>query len=302
MDEDLSGPCPAPNGTAILHYANSVLSVPNTELPNNEIPVELDWINLSPIPAAIAPSPVAQEFTLNVIFLPDENNVTLPYINGINWEPLNGTNTLFEILNGVQTSSFPVSHHVVEADGGKVVQVILNNYDTGEHPFHLHGYYFSVLGRGTDGPYNATLHEASLKTLNPIRREVISVQAGGWIVLRFLANNPGPWIFHCHIVPHLYAGLAMIFNTDPQGLIQNYPGGTAAIPATLDDFCSNLFQSFPPPPPPPSFNSTTGGGRGPAGSSTSTTGGGVHSSAPVCLAKLWLLGASLFFTFTILAY
>jgi iron transport multicopper oxidase len=35
------------------------------------------------------------------------------------------------------------------------------------------------------------------------------VPAQGYIVIRFLADNPGVWFFHCHVDWHLLQGLAM---------------------------------------------------------------------------------------------
>jgi len=34
---------------------------------------------------------------------------------------------------------------------------------------------------------------------NPMRRDVIQVKPGGFVILRFRADNPGIWLFHCHI-------------------------------------------------------------------------------------------------------
>ncbi|KAL3776558.1 hypothetical protein ACHAWO_001742 [Cyclotella atomus] len=47
--------------------------------------------------------------------------------------------------------------------------------------------------------------------MNPIARDTINVPMKERVVIRLLANNPGPWIFHCHIDYHLAAGMAMIF-------------------------------------------------------------------------------------------
>jgi iron transport multicopper oxidase len=38
----------------------------------------------------------------------------------------------------------------------------------------------------------------------------------GYFVMRFVADNPGVWIFHCHIDWHLSSGLAMILIEAPQ--------------------------------------------------------------------------------------
>lgn len=85
---------------------------------------------------------------------------------------------------------------------GEVIEVVINNHDPGDHPFHLHGHNFQVLFRssrgGGDFVYNATITESSF-TINPMRRDVINVPSKGSVLLRFEADNPGIWMFHCHL-------------------------------------------------------------------------------------------------------
>jgi len=50
---------------------------------------------------------------------------------------------------------------------------------------------------------------------NPIRRDVFQIPSGQSITLRVVADNPGAWIFHCHIEWHLEVGLAMQFIEAP---------------------------------------------------------------------------------------
>lgn len=104
-----------------------------------------------------------------------------------------------------------------------VIEVILNNNDTGSHPFHLHGQNFQVISRtpsfGEDFysyktlpqpvPYNPDSHTAFPKF--PICRDVIVPPPHGSVVLRFVADNPGVWFFHCHIDWHLSQVLASVF-------------------------------------------------------------------------------------------
>jgi FtsP/CotA-like multicopper oxidase with cupredoxin domain len=44
-----------------------------------------------------------------------------------------------------------------------------------------------------------------------MRRDTVSVPRFGHAVLRFRANNPGIWAFHCHILWHLATGMMMQF-------------------------------------------------------------------------------------------
>jgi len=58
------------------------------------------------------------------------------------------------------------------------------------HPFHLHGYSFYVVGRGT-GNYDPETSPATFNLVNPPLRNTFGVPHKGWIALRFRADNPG---------------------------------------------------------------------------------------------------------------
>ncbi|RWA14994.1 hypothetical protein EKO27_g81 [Xylaria grammica] len=75
---------------------------------------------------------------------------------------------------------------------GEVVQIVVNNLDTGRHPFHLHGHNFQALYRseeeaGTFEDSNVT--EADFPA-TPMRRDTFVLYPDGNIVLRFRADNP----------------------------------------------------------------------------------------------------------------
>ncbi|KAK3151350.1 hypothetical protein QOZ80_3AG0244770 [Eleusine coracana subsp. coracana] len=94
---------------------------------------------------------------------------------------------------------------------GAVVQIVFQ--DTGifvaeEHPMHIHGYHFYVLATGF-GNYDPRRDEAKFNLVDPPSRNTIGVPVGGWAVVRFVADNPGVWLVHCHIDAHLTGGLAM---------------------------------------------------------------------------------------------
>lgn len=41
----------------------------------------------------------------------------------------------------------------------------------------------------------------------PMRRDTVMIQGEGYATLRFVADNPGVWLFHCHIEWHMDQGL-----------------------------------------------------------------------------------------------
>ncbi|RAK74980.1 ferro-O2-oxidoreductase [Aspergillus fijiensis CBS 313.89] len=120
--------------------------------------------------------------------------------------------------------------HPVVLDHNAVVEIVLENQDTGSHPFHLHGHAFQLVTRypayGADfydysaGTTFAT-YDSSNTTLTdsfpayPARRDTLVLPPGGYFVIRFVADNPGVWFFHCHIDWHLAQGLAMTFVEAP---------------------------------------------------------------------------------------
>ncbi|KAL0426267.1 UNVERIFIED_CONTAM: Laccase-4 [Sesamum latifolium] len=96
------------------------------------------------------------------------------------------------------------------------VQVVLQ--DTGiiapeNHPVHLHGFNFFVVGRGL-GNFNPKTDPKTFNLVDPVERNTIGVPSGGWVAIRFLADNPGVWFMHCHLEVHTTWGLKMAFLVD----------------------------------------------------------------------------------------
>lgn len=59
-----------------------------------------------------------------------------------------------------------------------------------DHPMHLHGYSFYVVGSGF-GTYNASTAEYNL--VDPPLVNTIAIPRNGWSAIRFKANNPGKY-------------------------------------------------------------------------------------------------------------
>ncbi|CAI9108132.1 OLC1v1007660C1 [Oldenlandia corymbosa var. corymbosa] len=96
---------------------------------------------------------------------------------------------------------------------GETVQIVLQDtgiFSTEDHPIHLHGYHFYVVAQGF-GNFNPQTDPQRFNLFDPPSRNTIDVPVGGWAVIRFVADNPGVWLFHCHIDAHLAWGLGMAF-------------------------------------------------------------------------------------------
>lgn len=124
--------------------------------------------------------------------------------------------------NSTSTPSWADDRMVVNINEPQVIDLVINNYDDGAHPFHLHGFQFWVLASGS-GYFDPSMY-ATINTTNPIRRDVVQVDKFGWALIRFVADNPGIWTFHCHILWHTAAGMLMQFNVMPEQLVLQQPG------------------------------------------------------------------------------
>ncbi|KAH6765713.1 laccase 3 [Perilla frutescens var. hirtella] len=114
---------------------------------------------------------------------------------------------------------------------GSNVQIVLQDtaiVTTEDHPVHLHGYHFYVVGQGF-GNFNPNRDTARFNLVDPPVRNTINVPVGGWAVIRFVADNPGVWLMHCHIDSHLTGGFAMAF------LVENGPGKLQSVVAPPPD-------------------------------------------------------------------
>lgn len=124
-----------------------------------------------------------------------------------------GDDAVNPAVYGEYTNSF-----VLEKD--QIVQIVLNNLDSGRHPFHLHGHHFQAIYRSEEeaGTFEDEGVSVESYTKKPMRRDTLVVWPNGNMVLRFKANNPGVWFFHCHIEWHVVSGLLATFIEDPLGI------------------------------------------------------------------------------------
>ncbi|KAK2810641.1 hypothetical protein FQN49_008520, partial [Arthroderma sp. PD_2] len=107
------------------------------------------------------------------------------------------------------------------------VDLVVNNLDEGPHPFHIHGHDFYVIsmyeadtGFGSYNPWEPDKNPSSAPPYDyskAILRDTVHIPARGHAVLRFRADNPGVWLFHCHILWHLASGMAMLVDVMNSG-------------------------------------------------------------------------------------
>jgi len=107
-------------------------------------------------------------------------------------------------------------------------ELVINNQDDSEHPFHLHGHKFWVLETGEMNPMFGGFDYYEDKGQKydlgrAIKRDTVHVPMMGHAVIRWRADNPGVWAFHCHMLVHLASGMAMAFVEQPELLQANPP-------------------------------------------------------------------------------
>ena len=113
---------------------------------------------------------------------------------------------------------------------GEIVEITLNNHDNRAHPFHLHGHAFQVVNRGEGG---ALWPGLSTTPQFPMRRDTVIVYGGSSVTLRFVADNPGVYLFHCHTEWHVESGLTATFIEAPD-VLQSY---NLYVPVSHRDTC-----------------------------------------------------------------
>ncbi|KAJ2716157.1 ferroxidase fet3 [Coemansia spiralis] len=174
---------------------------------------------------------------------------------------------------GPQTEALVVPHL-------NAVQVRLGNPTDLVHSFHLHGNAFQVVEYGPVDRSTIVFQPGSNNSLAtvpfipvrragpvPMRRDTLVVPPYSYVVIRFRGDNPGVWMFHCHMDTHFAAGLAVTFVVAPDVL-----QATQRLPVELQQMClrqgikasGNIvgnqgydFTGLPPPPIAVPTNATT---------------------------------------------
>lgn len=107
------------------------------------------------------------------------------------------------------------------------------------HPVHLHGHHFHVIKiayppfdpeTGNSTAFNpdirclnepctrATWADPSwingnipgVNLVNPPLKDTVNVPANGYVIIRFMADNPGYWFMHCHLQHHQFEGMNLV--------------------------------------------------------------------------------------------
>ncbi|KAB5554568.1 iron transport multicopper oxidase FET3 [Coniochaeta sp. 2T2.1] len=176
-----------------------------------------DDSNFAPYDGAAAFGPVTKTLTMNFEFCTDQNGIGRACINGSPNIPQK-VPTLYTAATTGNDNTNPIIYGAVNpfiVSANDIVDIVINNRDDAIHPFHLHGHQFQVLDRPRSGTGDYPGRTNGLSK-NPPMRDVISVNGRSYAVLRFKADNPGVFLFHCHIEWHVEMGLTATIIEGPE--------------------------------------------------------------------------------------
>ncbi|MVA96795.1 multicopper oxidase domain-containing protein [Nitratireductor sp. CAU 1489] len=97
-------------------------------------------------------------------------------------------------VNGVAAEG-PMLDPMLTLERGRSHVLAMTNATAWPHPIHLHGHSFRVISR--DG--EPTTHREWQDTVLMAPRETVEIA--------LVADNPGDWMFHCHILEHQMSGM-----------------------------------------------------------------------------------------------
>lgn len=82
---------------------------------------------------------------------------------------------------------------------GQTVRMVFDNRTAWWHPMHLHGHHFRILTRNGE-----PLPERPW-------RDTVLMAPQDRIEIAFVADNPGRWLIHCHVLEHHAGGMGTMF-------------------------------------------------------------------------------------------
>jgi FtsP/CotA-like multicopper oxidase with cupredoxin domain len=101
----------------------------------------------------------------------------------------------------------------IDVQPDQIVHLHIVNQTEEYHPMHLHGHLLSVLAK------NGELLQGS-----PVHLDSILVGPAETWDVAFAADNPGIWMFHCHVL--LHAGMGMVSTINYVGISTPFEVGT----------------------------------------------------------------------------
>ncbi len=97
---------------------------------------------------------------------------------------------------------------VIPVKKGEILRLELINDTMMHHPIHLHGFFFRLINKhGERSPLKHT----------------VDVPPMGRHIIEFEANETGDWMFHCHLLYHMMAGMSRVISVRDNNGESNRP-------------------------------------------------------------------------------
>lgn len=100
---------------------------------------------------------------------------------------------LMETLNGFMYGNL---HGLTMIEGERVRWYIMGTTNFEVHAPHWHG---------------------NTVAINRMRTDVAQLLTMGMLIADMVPDNPGTWLFHCHVAPHLAGGMTSVYTVAPAG-------------------------------------------------------------------------------------
>jgi len=100
-------------------------------------------------------------------------------------------------INGVSASGHDMAPMIALARGSSCILAVRNE-TAWYHPIHLHGHSFRVITRNGQ------------PTRDREWRDTVLLPPRGTTDIAFVADNPGDWMLHCHILDHQDGGMMAV--------------------------------------------------------------------------------------------
>ena len=130
--------------------------------------------------------------------------------------------TNIQTMNGTRLYRLPYNATVQIVFQGTAVIAPEN------HPSHLHGYNFFVVGKRL-GNIDSNKDPQKFNLVDPVERNTVAVPTAGWIAIRFKADNPGKTfgladlLSYRFLMFHFFRYNCPTFSKFNQKLIQTHP-------------------------------------------------------------------------------
>jgi len=150
-------------------------------------------------PVALTPNPLKEPDRKDALVVPlvmtggaaGETDMSAMQGTGAVWQ-FNGTAGMMMAAGSAQAAT---GEPLFRVPRGRTVHIRFDNQTVFPHAMHLHGHHFRLLER-QNGP-----------APQPFWWDTLLVQPGETSVVGFVADNPGKWMLHCHMLDHQASGM-----------------------------------------------------------------------------------------------